>query len=339
MTERVLNVASAPMRNLTGVRIVATGSYVPERVVTNADMASLGYDADWIIKRTGVEERRHIEPGQATSHMATHAARRALEAAGKTAADVDLVVVGTFTPDYLAPAVACLVQANLGINAPAMDVNAACAGFFYALITGMSYVASGVSKLALVIGADTNSRAVDPRDPKIFPIFGDGAGAVLLARGEPDQGFHAYTMGADGSGLDLLYIPMGGTIDRGTHEGLDKGSHYLQMEGRPVFKWAVRLVPQSIREVLAAANSSLDEVKGVIMHQANARIVSAVAEEMQIPEQKVWRNIQRYGNTSAGSIPLLLDEQVRAGNVKRGDQLILSGFGAGLAWGTGLFRW
>ncbi|MGC4007066.1 MAG: beta-ketoacyl-ACP synthase 3 [Pirellulales bacterium] len=250
-----------------------------------------------------------------------------------------MVIVGTFTADHTAPATACLVQTQLGINGPAFDVVAACAGFMYALTTGMQFVAAGTAKRVLVIGADTNSRIADPADPKIFPIFGDGAGAVVLAPGESDQGLLSYTIGADGSGADLLYTPMSGMREPLNAAGFADKRHYLVMEGRPVFKWAVKLVPQSIRETLQAADATLDQVTGVILHQANARILDAASEELALPAEKVWRNIERYGNTSAASIPLVLDEAVRAGRVRRGDLLILSGFGAGLAWGTGVWRW
>lgn len=339
MSERVLAVSSAPFRQLTGVRIVATGGHVPAEVVTNADLAKQGFDPEWIVQRTGVHERRRAPPEQATSDLAVEAAKNCLQAANCPAADVDLIVVGTFTPDHTTPSTGCLVQTRLGINAPALDVSAACAGFMYALVTGMQFVATGCSRRALVIGADLNTRIVDPSDPKIYPIFGDGAGAVLLAAGESDQGFISYTLGADGSGADLLNVPMSGTREPANTPGLIAKRNFLFMEGKPVFKWAVRLVPQSIREALAAANATLDQITGVILHQANARIVDAVAAELEIPTDKVWRNIERYGNTSAGSIPLVLDEQVRAGRVRRGDLLLISGFGAGLVWGTGVFRW
>lgn len=339
MSERIITIGSAPLRRLTGVRILGTGSYVPDKAVTNADLEHLGCDNEWITQRTGIRERRHVAPHEATSDLATAAALKALEAANCPASDVDLVIVGTFTPDHSAPSTACLVQNKLGINAPAFDVAAACAGFSFALITGMQYVASGCAKRALVIGADCNSRIVNPRDQKIYPIFGDGAGAVLLAPGESDQGFVSYTLGSDGSGGDLLITPMSGTREPVSPEGLDAGRQYIYMDGRPVFKWAVKLVPQSTREVLAAANLTIDQLRGVILHQANARIIDAVAKELELPADKVWRNIERYGNTSAGSIPLVLDEHVRAGHVRRGDLLLISGFGAGLAWGTGIWRW
>jgi 3-oxoacyl-[acyl-carrier-protein] synthase-3 len=319
--------------------MLATGSAVPSQVVRNADLAHLGCDDDWIVQRTGIRERRHAEPHQATSDLAAAAALSCLAAANCAASDVDLVIVGTFTPDHTAPSTACIVQNKLGINAPAFDVAAACAGFTYALITGMQFVASGCAKRALVIGADCNSRIADPRDPKVYPIFGDGAGAVLLAAGESDQGMLSYTLGADGSGADLLYTPMSGTREPVNHAGVEAGRQFLYMEGRPVFKWAVKLVPQSTREVLAGAGVTIDQLRGAIFHQANLRIIDSVAKELELPEDKVWHNIERYGNTSAASIPLVLDEHVRAGHVRRGDLLLMSGFGAGLSWGTGIWRW
>ena len=338
-SDRVIQTANAPLRRLTGVQIVATGGYVPENVVRNEDLAALGCDPEWIIQRTGIRERRHAPPEMATSDMAIVAAERAMSQAGVTAGDIDLVVLGTFTPDWPVPATACQVQTKLGINAPAMDVQAACAGFIYALITGMQFVATGCSRLALVIGSDTNSRVVDPADKKIYPLFGDGAGAVLLSAGSPEQGMLAYTMGSEGSGADLLYTPMGGSRMRPCAAGFEARQHYLKMDGRPVFKWAVRLLAQSMREVLAAARLSLDDIALVVLHQANVRIIDAAVEELGVPPEKLLMQIDRYGNTSAGSIPLLLDEANRDGRLRRGDHVLVSGFGAGLAWGTGVLRW
>jgi 3-oxoacyl-[acyl-carrier-protein] synthase-3 len=338
-SDRVIQTANAPLRRLTGVQIVATGGYVPEIVVRNEDLAALGCDPEWIIQRTGIRERRHAPPEMATSDMAIFAAERAMRQAGVTAGDIDLVVVATFTPDWPVPATACQVQTRLAINAPAMDVQAACAGFIYALITGMQFVATGCSRLALVIGSDTNSRVVDPADKKIYPLFGDGAGAVLLAPGSAEQGMLAYTMGSEGSGADLLYTPMGGSRMRPCATGFEARQHYLKMDGRPVFKWAVRLVAQTMREVLDAARLSLDDIALVVLHQANVRIIDAAIEDLGIPREKLLMQIERYGNTSAGSIPLLLDEANRDGRLRRGDHVLVSGFGAGLAWGTGVLRW
>jgi 3-oxoacyl-[acyl-carrier-protein] synthase III len=329
----------APIRHLTGVQIVGVGSYVPEQVVRNEDLATLGCDPEWILRRTGIRERRHAPPEMATSDLAVRAAERCIKQAGVAKSDIDLIVLGTFTPDMPMPSTACLVQHKLGLCAPAMDVQAACAGFFYALATAMQFVATGTSRLALAIGADCNSRVVDPQDVKTYPLFGDGAGAVLLARGSPEQGFAAYALGADGSGFDLLNCPMGGSRLPASAERLASRMQYLKMEGRPVFKWAVRLLVHSITEVLAAAKLNIGEVDLFLLHQANARILDAVAEELKIDPVKMPLNLDRYGNTSCGSIPLALDECLQQGRIRPGSNLLLSGFGGGLAWGTGLLRW
>ncbi len=318
---------------------MATGGYVPENVVRNEDLAAQGYDSEWIIQRTGIRERRHAPPELASSDLAVRAAKRAMESAGVKAEDIDLVILATFTPDWSVPASACQIQTKLGINAPAFDIQAACAGFFYALVTGMQFVATGCSRMALVVGADCNSRIVNPQDAKIYPLFGDGAGAALLAAGTAEQGFLSYTLGADGSGADLLYCKMGGSRCRPSVANVQAGEHYLQMDGRPVFKWAVRLVSHTTREVLAAAKLTMDDLDLVILHQANRRIIDAAVEAMGLPAEKVVINLDRYGNTSAASIPLVLDDANRAGRIERGDHLLISGYGAGLAWGTGVFRW
>ncbi len=324
----------SPIRNLTGVQIVGTGSFVPENVVTNEDLASLGCDAEWIVQRTGIHERRHAPEGMNTSDMAIAAAERCIEASGIDRDEIDLLLLGTFTPDQLMPATATTVQDKLGIHCGAIDLNAACSGFVYALITGMQYVATGGSRYALVIGADTNSRVVDPADKKTYPIFGDGAGAVLLAKGSPEQGALAYTLGSDGSGSELLCRRSGGVA-----KPYDPSDWFVFMDGRPVFKWAVRLVDEVSREVVQAADMSVDQIDWWLLHQANVRILDAAAEALHIDRNKVVMHLDRYGNTSAASIPIALDETYRAGKMQRGQSLLMSGFGAGLTWGTTVFRW
>ncbi|HZZ71760.1 MAG TPA: beta-ketoacyl-ACP synthase III [Pirellulales bacterium] len=339
MADFVQPVLRSPVRKLTGVKILATGSYVPERVVRNEDLAELGYDADWILQRTGIRERRYAAPEQATSDLAIAAARKCLAAAGIKKEEIDLVVVGTFTGDQPTPSVACQTQEALGLNAGAFDVNAACAGFMYALLTGMQFVGSGGSRMALVVGADCNSRICNPADRKTFPLFGDGAGAVLLTQGESQQGLARYTLGADGTGGHLLMIAGGGTRRPLTPQSLANHEQFLTMDGRPVFKWAIRLVSDTIYDVLRAAELTIPEVDYFILHQANIRIIDAVAAELQIPAEKMLNNLDRFGNTSAGSIPLVLDEAVQAGKIRPGAKILFSGFGAGLSWGTGLFVW
>jgi 3-oxoacyl-[acyl-carrier-protein] synthase-3 len=330
---------SGRLRTLTGVQVLGTGSFAPQNVVSNEDLASLGIDAEWIVQRTGIRERRRAPPGVATSDLAHEAARRCLEQAGARAEDVDLIVVGTMTPDTLMPSTACHVQRQLGGVAPAMDVNAACAGFMYALTTAMHFVAGGGSRLALAIGADTMSRTVDPADKKTYPLFGDGAGAVLLGPGSNGQGLLAYTLGADGSGADLLCIPGGGSREPLSAQSIAEGRQFMRMDGRSVFKWAVRLVAESIVEALHHAQLTPAELDLVVLHQANIRILDAAVEDLAIPRHKLAVNLDRYGNTSAGSIPLVLDELNRAGRIHRGDKLLVCGFGAGLCWGTAVMQW
>lgn len=325
--------------SLMGVQVVGVGSSVPDNLIRNEDLAALGYDAEWIVQRTGILERRHVEPGTATSDLSAEAARRCIEQAGVDPQQIDLILLGTYTPDLLMPATASLVQDRLGLRAPAMDLQAACASFIYALITGMQFVATGCSRLVLVIGADCNSRVMDPADERTFPLFGDAAGAVLLAAGSEDQGLVSYAVGSDGSGVDLLYRPMGGSrLPFSSAADLD-GRHFVRMEGRAIFKWVVRMLRETIAETLQAAKMTLDEVDLIIFHQANMRIISSATKDMGIDPKKVFNNLQRYGNTSSASIPLALDEAFREGRIRHGDHILFSGFGAGLAWGTVLMKW
>jgi len=325
---------------LLGVQVVSCGAYVPDNVVTNEDLRrDRGFDPAWIEQRTGILARRFAPPDQATSDLAVEAARRAIRAARIDPHEIDLVIVGTFTPDHRCPSTACLVQDRLGLDAPAFDLQAACSGFVYALTTGAQFVATGNSRLALVIGADCNTRIVDPSDRRIAPLFGDGAGAVLLARGEPHQGLICYQMGADGSGGPLLECPSGGSRRPATPQDVQAGRHYLQMDGRNVFKWAVRALTETIELVLSKSGLGVHDVSLYLIHQANIRIINYAMEQLGIPSHKVFNNLERYGNTSAASIPISLDEAYQQGRINRGDTILMSGFGAGLTWGTALFRW
>ncbi len=337
-TERTL--VSDRTRSLMGFQIVGCGSFVPDSVVTNECLQkNRGFDPEWIQQRTGILARRHAPEHLATSDMAVAAAEEAIDHAGIDKSDIDLLIVGTFTGDFLCPSTACLVQTRLGLDCPAFDVQAACSGFVYALATGAQFVATGNSQLALIIGADTNSRVVDQQDRTIAPLFGDGAGAVLLRQGEQEQGLIAYQLGADGSGGPLLECTAGGTRTPNTAEDIAEGRHYLKMDGRNVFKWAVRVVQESIELVLEKAGLTASDVSLFVLHQANIRIVDAAMEKLQIPADKVAVNLDRYGNTSAGSIPLCLDEARRTGRIQHGDVILMCGFGAGLTWGTALYRW
>jgi len=329
-----------PTRRLMGVQILGSGSYVPDRVVTNQDLyESHGFDPEWIVNRTGIQERRFAPPHQATSDLCAQAASRCLKAAGCPASEVDLLVLGTMTPDMYFPSTACLVQDRLKLNCPAFDLAAACAGFTYALTTAAQFVATGTSRRALVIGGDCNSRVINPGDQKSFPLFGDGAGAVLLGPGSPEQGLVAYQLGADGSGGDLLNRPACGSRLPPSAEALDEGLHYLTMDGRAIFKWAVRMVTDSSLEVLNRAEHTVQDVRWFIPHQANVRIIHAASDVLGFSREMVFKNLERYGNTSGGSIPIALDELLQQGLIRRGDLLLISGFGAGLTWGTLLWRW
>ncbi|NOY30867.1 MAG: ketoacyl-ACP synthase III [Planctomycetes bacterium] len=329
----------SPLRKLLGVQIIGTGSFVPDNVVTNEDLASLGCDADWIVQRTGIRERRHAPPEMSTSDMAIAAAERALEASGVDRSEIDLLILATLSPDRLMPATATRVQDQLGLNCGAMDLSAACSGFLYALITGMQFVATGGSRRALVIGSDTNSRVINPKDKKTYPLFGDGAGAIVLAPGSAEQGALAYTLGADGSGADLLCRNTGGASKPFDPTAENDGSWFVEMEGRAVFKWAVRLADRCSRDVIGAAELTIDQIDWWLLHQANVRILDAAIESLGMDREKVVMHLDRYGNTSAGSVPIALDEMVRAGKIERGQTLLMSGFGAGLTWGTTVWRW
>lgn len=330
---------SVAVRRLTGVQALGTGSYVPESVLRNEDLEKIGFDADWIVQRTGIRERRRANDSEATSDLAYQAAMRCLDAAGVSPEQVDLILVGTMTPDTPCPSTACQLQSRLGSIAPAVDLNAACSGFMYAMIIGSQFVATGGSQYCLVVGADTMSRVIRPDDEKTYPLFGDGAGAVLLGPGSGEQGLLAYVLGADGDGGGLLCVPGGGSRAPLTPESIAKGDHCLHMDGRSVFKWAVRLVSDSIGRVFEHAGLSADDVDHFLFHQANARIIDAAVEDLGIDPKRVVTNLDRFGNTSAASIPLVLDEAHRAGRIERGDKLLLCGFGAGLTWGTAILKW
>jgi 3-oxoacyl-[acyl-carrier-protein] synthase-3 len=320
--------------------VLATGSAVPEHVVTNADLARLGCDPEWIVERSGIHERRHAAPGIATSDLAAAAGRAAISQGGIDPRSIDLLVLGTFTPDMCIPSTACIVQEALGLDAAAMDVTAACAGFAYALVTAAQFVAGGSSHTALVIGADTNSRVVDPDDIKTWPLFGDGAGAVVLQaeEGATDRGLIAWSLGADGRGAGLLACPMSGSRQPVTAEGARRREQFMQMDGRAVFKWAIRLAEENIRQVVERAGLSLDAIDLFVLHQANARIIEGARAALGIPPAKMGINVDRYGNTSSGSIPIVLDEAWRAGRVGPGSTVVICGFGGGLAWGSAVWK-
>jgi 3-oxoacyl-[acyl-carrier-protein] synthase-3 len=313
-------------------RIVGTGSYLPARVMTNADFAAQGLDTsdEWIRTRTGIERRHIAEPAQTSSDLATEASRRALEAAGVVPGQLDLIIVATSTPDFIFPSTACLLQAKLGAKGgAAFDVQAVCSGFVYALATADAFIRANQYRNALVAGAEVFSRILDWNDRGTCVLFGDGAGAVVLVAGDR-PGVHASRLRADGSQADILCVP--GNVSRGAVIG----SPFLQMDGQGVFKFAVRVLEESARETVAAAGMALGDVDWLIPHQANVRILEATARRLGLPREKLVVTVDHHGNTSAASVPLALDESVRSGKIKPGDRVLMQGVGGGFTWGSSL---
>ena len=323
-------------------QIVGTGSYAPEKILTNADLEKLVETNDqWIVERTGIRERHMAAPEEATSDLASKAASRALEMAGVAAADVELIVVGTITPDYPFPSLATVLQGKLGNKkAFAFDVSAACAGSIYALATADRFVSSGAVKNALVLGADALTRISDWTDRNTCILFGDGAGAMVLKpTDDPRRGILNIKLHADGSYVPILYQPGGGSKDPISEKVVQERSHFIKMKGQEVFKVAVRALGETCREVLDAEKLAPGDVTHVIAHQANKRILDATLTRLGIPAQKCWMNLEKYGNTSAASVPMTLDEANRAGWFKPGDVILMMAIGGGMAWGAGIVRW
>jgi 3-oxoacyl-[acyl-carrier-protein] synthase-3 len=312
-------------------RIAGTGSYLPPRVMTNAEFAARLDTSDaWIRSRTGIAQRHIAEKSQGSSDLAFHASSSALQAAGLSPEKIELIVVATSTPDYVFPSTACLLQQKLGIKGcPAFDVQAVCSGFVYALASADSFIRNGMYKSALVVGAEVFSRILDWNDRGTCVLFGDGAGAVVLRAAEK-PGIHASVLHADGSQVDLLSVPgnvCGGAI---------VGSPYLQMNGQGVFKFAVKVLEEVARETVAASGLRMDDVDWLIPHQANVRILEATARKLGLPAEKLVATVDHHGNTSAASIPLALDEFVRAGRIRPGQRVLMAGVGGGFTWGASL---
>ena len=322
-------------------RITGTGSYVPEKVLTNQDIEKfLDTNDEWIRARTGISERHIAADGEQTSDLATRAAERAMEMAGVSAEDLDLIVVGTITGDYPWPATACIVQGNLGAkNAGAFDVSAACSGFLYALSCAIDRVEAGRCKKALVIGAEVLSRIVNWEDRNTCILFGDAAGAVIVEAGESDRGILSTHLHADGTQLELLYQPGFGTKFLPSVEALKEKNYFLQMQGNEVFKVAVRSMSEVANIALQANGMTAEDVDLFIPHQANIRILNATAKKIGLKDEQVYINVNRFGNTSGATIPLALDEANRAGRLKEGDVVLLDAFGGGFTWAATLLRW
>lgn len=322
-------------------QIVGWGKGLPVRVMHNREFEALVDTSDeWIRSRTGIVERRIVGPNESTVTLATAAARQALAAADLDPRRIDLIIVATCTPDTLMPAAAPLVQQAIGATrAGAIDVNAACAGFAYALVMANGMIAAGTYQNILVIGADTLSRWVDWTDRSVCVLFGDGAGAVVLQATDTPTGLFGAQLRADGSGAGLLCVPGGGTRMPSTAETIAAGAHFIHMDGPAVFKFAIQILTESTRDVLTQAGLEVDDIDLFVPHQANKRIIDSAMRAVGIPEDKVFINLDRYGNTSAASIPIALCEAIESGRMRPGDNVLMCGFGAGLTWGTALFQW
>ncbi|GIP33009.1 beta-ketoacyl-ACP synthase III [Paenibacillus sp. J2TS4] len=327
--------------NLTPVGIIGTGKYVPERVLTNKDLEQMvDTNDEWISTRTGIKERRIASEQEASSDLAFRAAEIALANAGISADELDLILVATITPDMAFPSTACILQERLGAKkAAAFDLSAACSGFIYGLANASNFIAMGIYKHALVIGAECLSKITDYTDRNTCILFGDGAGAVVLGPVPEGRGFRSFELGADGSGGELLKITGGGSRCPASPASLEQKQHYIYMAGKEVFKFAVKIMGSAAEEALRKAGIDKSGIDLLIPHQANIRIIQAALNRLELPEDKCMINLQKYGNVSAASIPIALAEAVEEGRVEEGDCLMLVGFGGGLTWGASVLIW
>lgn len=329
------------MSHRIAAKISGVAGYVPPRVITNADMEKIVETNDeWIRTRTGIRERHKVEEGMASSHMATAAAKALLKQTNTDPADIDLIILASVTPDMLFPATACLIQERIGAKkAWGFDLSAACSGFVYALTVGAQFVGAGTHKKVLVIGSDTMTSILDYTDRATCVLFGDGAGAVLLEPAAEDQGILDFTHDVDGSGGQFLYMPGGGSLHPPTHETVDKRMHYVHQEGSQVFKYAVRRMAEMAVDLLERNGLKSEDLALVVPHQANLRIIRAMQERLGVDDGKVLVNIDRFGNTTAGTIPLGLCDALQQGRLKKGDIVMLVAVGAGYTSGGMLLRW
>lgn len=323
-------------------QIVGTGSYVPERVLTNFDFEKLVETSDqWIFDRTGIRERRMAAPGEASSDMAAAASLRALEMAGVKPEDLDLIIVGTISADMPLPSCAAFLQAKLGaVNAVAFDIAAACAGSLYAMAIADRFIVSGQSKRVLVVGVELLTRIMDWTDRNTCVLFGDAAGAMVMApTDDDDRGLLSTHLHTDGRQAEILYMPGGGSRSPASADTIAAKAHFVKMNGREVYKCAVRNLTSVLGEALAANHCTAGDLDHLITHQANLRILEAVLERFEIPKEKCWLNLQKYGNTSSASLPMSFDEANRAGRFRQGDLIAMMAIGAGMAWGSAMMRW
>jgi 3-oxoacyl-[acyl-carrier-protein] synthase-3 len=322
-------------------RITGTGSYAPKKVITNHDLEKLVDTSDqWITERTGIRERRVVEKGETTSDLAYEASHRALKAAGLSAQDLDLILVATVTPDTFLPSLSCVLQAKLGAKkAAAFDIYAACSGFIYGLAVAQAFIKSEMYSTILLVGAEALSRFTDWEDRNTCVIFGDGAGAAVLQKHVGKRGVLSTHLHSDGTFGDFITVPGGGALHPPSHETVQKKMHYIKMKGNETFKVAVRALEDVVQEALEHNKVKAEDIDLLIPHQANLRIIQAMAQRLNMPMEKVVITIDKYGNTSAASIPMALDEALRDGRIKENDLILLEAFGGGLTWASALMRW
>lgn len=327
--------------NLITVGVLGTGKYVPERILTNQELETMVETNDeWIVTRTGIRERRIAAEGQATSDLCYEAALIALNNAGITADQLDLIIVATITPDMAFPSTACILQEKLGAKkAAAFDLSAACSGFVYGLANASNFIATGTYKHALIIGADCLSKITDYTDRNTCILFGDGAGAVVIGEVPEHRGFKSFELGADGTGGPLLKIEGGGSRNPSSQASIDQRLHYIYMAGAEVFKFAVRIMGNAADEALRKAGWEKTDIDLLVPHQANMRIIQASLNRLELTDEKCMINLDKYGNMSAASIPVALAEAVEQGRLNEGDRLVLVGFGGGLTWGASALVW
>ena len=329
------------LENFKSVGIIGTGSYLPSKIVTNQDIEKIvETSSDWIIDRTGIKERRIADPGIATSDLAALAAEKALSDAGITADEIDLIIVATCTPDMSLPSTACLVQDKIKASkAAAFDLSAACSGFAYGLVVGSQCIKTGLYKKVLVIGAETLSRIVDWTDRNTCVLFGDGAGAAVLGEVPSGYGILGIDLGAEGSGADFLKVSAGGSHLPASSDTVSQRQHFISMNGTEVFKFAVKVMGEAAARALNNAGLSNTDIDCLIPHQANMRIINSAAKRLKVPMEKVMVNVDKYGNTSAATIPIALDEAIKCNKIKNDDIVVLVGFGAGLTWASCVMKW
>ncbi len=329
------------MKTKWAVEIVGTGAYVPPNVVSNADFAArMDTSDEWIVQRTGIRERRIVDPGKGTLDLSVRASRQALEEAGLSPKEIDLIVVATATSEHILPSTACELQSALGCEwVPAFDIAAACSGYVYAMVSAAQFLDSGMASKALILGAETLTSITDMEDRGTAILFGDGAGAAILQPSpDPDKGILAARLGADGGRAKAVWIPAGGSAEPSSHKSVNERLHYMKMKGREIYKFAVNMMHSLVRETCDDAGVSLDDLAYVIPHQSNLRIIESAAKRLDIPMDKIAVNIDRYGNTSAASVALAFHEARETGRIKSGDLVMFVAFGAGLTWGSALLR-